>query len=242
MREKICNRTTDTVVFKFDEPFCATFYRMSSYPTALRSESLISPVDGHLELARVVAERTDAQLVDLVINGDESAFEEIFDRHTRMVAGVASRHFRRAEEIEEIIQITFAKAFRQLSSFRGAHDNSFASWLGTIATNACFDTLRKQLRRPEKLSCELSDAEAQILLDLTGPNTKLAEHRLADGDLAEKLLTHLSDSDRSLLEMLYVHELSVAEIASKLSCSTANVKVRAWRSRRFLRKILRQLL
>lgn len=215
---------------------------MSSYPTALRSESLISHADSEHERARVVVERTDAQLVDLVINGDESAFEEIFDRHKRMVAAVASRQFRRAEEIEEIVQVTFTKAFRQLASFRGAHDNSFASWLATITSNTCFDTLRKQLRRPEKLSCELSDGEAQTLLDLTEPNSHLAEQKLADGDLAEKLLEHLSESDRSLLEMLYVHDLSVADIATRQNCSKANVKVRAWRARGHLRKILKQLL
>jgi RNA polymerase sigma-70 factor (ECF subfamily) len=215
---------------------------MSSYPTALRSESLISPVDNEHDVACVNAERTDAQLVEMVLNGVESAFEEIFDRHKRMVASVASRHFRRAEEIEEIMQITFAKAFQGLANFRGAHDNSLPSWLATIASNACFDTLRKQLRHPEKLSCELSDAETQTLLDLTGPNVQLAEQQIADGDLADKLLTHLSGSDRSLLEMLYVHELSVNEIAERQHCSKANVKVRAWRARAHLRKILRQLL
>lgn len=195
-----------------------------------------------MEAARVVAERTDAQLVELVLSGEESAFEEMFERHKRMVAAVASRHFRRAEEIEEVIQITFAKAFKELENFRGAYDNSFASWLATITSNTCYDALRKQLRRPEKLSCELSDSEAQALLDLTGPNLQLTEQRLSDGDLAEKLLTHLSEPDRSLLEMLYVHELSVAEIAERQDCSKANVKVRAWRARGHLRKVLRQLL
>lgn len=215
---------------------------MSSYPTALRSESLISPVDNEHDAALITAVRTNAQLVEMVLTGDDSAFEEIFDRHKRMVAAVASRQFRRAEEIEEIIQITFAKAFKEMANFRGAHDGSFSGWLAAIASNACFDVLRKQRRRPEKLSCELSDVEAQLLLDLAGPNPQVAEQKLADVDLAEKLLTHLSEPDRSLLEMLYVHELSVAEIAERQHCSTANVKVRAWRARRFLRRILRQLL
>lgn len=216
--------------------------RMSSYPTALRSETLASPVDDGHDVARVNAERTDAQLVEMVLNGVQSAFEEIFDRHKRMVAAVASRHFRRREEIEEIIQITFAKAFQGLGRFRGAHDNSFASWLAAIASNACSDTLRKQLRRPEKLSCELSDAETRALLDLTGPNAVLAEQHIADSDLAARLLAHLSEYDRSLLEMLYVHELSVEEIAERQQSSKANIKVRAWRARAHLRKILRRLL
>lgn len=215
---------------------------MSGYQTALQQESLITRIDNERDAARVTVERTDAQLVEMILNGVESAFEEIFDRHKRMVAAVASRHFRQAEEIEEIIQITFAKAFHAMVNFRGAHDNSFASWLATIASNTCLDTLRKQLRRPEKLSCELTDAETRTLLDLTGPNPLLAEQQIADSDLAERLLTHLSECDRRLLEMLYVNELSVAEIAERQKCSKANVKVRAWRARRFLRKLLRELL
>lgn len=203
---------------------------------------MISPVDNEHDVACVNAERTDAQLVEMVLNGVEHAFEEIFHRHKRMVAFLASRHFRRAEEVEEIIQITFTKAFQGLANFRGAHDNSFASWLGAITSNACFDTMRKQLRRPEKLDCELSEAETRSLLDLAGSNAHLAEQQIADGDLAERLLTYLSETDRSLLEMLYIHELPVSEIAERQGCSKANVKVRAWRARAHLRKILRQLL
>lgn len=229
------------VVINFDKPFCAT-YRMSSYQTALQQESLITRVDDGRDLARVTAERTDAQLVEQVLNGDESAFEEIFERHKRMVAAVASRYFRKADEIEEIIQISFTKAFKQLASFRGAHNNSFSSWLVTITSNACFDTLRTQRRRPEKLSCELSDGEAQLLLDLAGPNPQFAEHKITASDLVEKLLAHVSEADRRMLEMLYVHELSVAEIAERQNCSKANVKVRAWRARGHLRSILRRLL
>lgn len=215
---------------------------MSSYPTALRQESLASPIENEVAAPHFSAERTDFQLVESVLKGDELAFEEIFHRHKRMVAAIGRRHFSKPEEIEEIIQISFAKAFRQMTSFRGGHDGSFTGWLATIATNACFDVLRTQRRRPEKLSCELNDGEAQLLLDLSGPNALSAEKWLADSDLAHKLLTHLSASDRSLLEMLYVHELSVAEIAERQGCSTASVKVRAWRARGQLRKVLRRLL
>lgn len=215
---------------------------MSGYQTALQQESLITRIDNERDAARVTVERTDAQLVEQVLNGDEAAFEEIFERHKRMVAAVASRHFRRSDEIEEIIQIAFAKAFRQMASFRGEHDRSFSSWLVAITSNACFDTLRAQRRRPEKLSCELSDGEAQLLLDLAGPNPQMAEQKITATDLVEKLLAHVSEPDRRMLEMLYVHELPVAEIARRQSCSAANVKVRAWRARGVLRKILRKLL
>jgi DNA-directed RNA polymerase specialized sigma subunit len=51
--------------------------------------------------------RSDKQLAELVLTGDESAFEELFDRHKRLVASIAARYFRRPEQVEEIIQISF---------------------------------------------------------------------------------------------------------------------------------------
>ena len=215
---------------------------MSSYPTALRQETLVSRIDNDADPARVSVERTDNQLVELVLGGDETAFEEIFDRHKRLVAVVASRHFRRHEEIEEIVQISFAKAFTEMASFRGRYDRSFSSWLVTITSNACFDLLRKQKRRPERLNCDLSEHEAEFLLDLVVDTSRHAEQELSDTDLAQKLLAQLPDIDRSLLEMLYAQEMSVAEIAEKQNCSKANVKIRAWRARGALRKVLKKFL
>ena len=96
--------------------------RMSSYPTALQNENLITRAEDDLKVGAVHFERTDAQLVELVLAGDETAFEQVFDRHKRMVALVAGRYFRRPEQIEEIIQISFAKAFVELPKFRGGHE------------------------------------------------------------------------------------------------------------------------
>ena len=62
--------------------------------------------------------RTDNQLVELVLAGDTAAFEQLFDRHKRMVAGLASRYFRRPEEIEELVQTAFAKAYMELEQIQ----------------------------------------------------------------------------------------------------------------------------
>lgn len=212
----------------------------------MQQGSVISRVDARLdgdaERLPVRAERTDNHLVELVIAGDATAFEEIFERHKRLVAIVASRHFRRHEEIEEIVQTAFAKAFVEMPRFRGTYDRSFSSWLVTITSNACIDTLRRQKVRPERLNCDLSEHEAETLLNLVPDGSKHADEMLANSDLAEKLLSHLNSSDRNLLEMLYAQELSVAEIAERQNCSKANIKIRAWRARGALRKILKKFV
>ena len=216
---------------------------MTSYETALQNENLISRADEQTIDGAVRVARSDRQLVELVLAGDGSAFEQIFDRHKRMVAVVAGRYFRRPEQIEEIIQISFAKSFVELAKFRGLHDLSLASWISRITVNACLDTLRVQKRKPENLCCELSDDETGSLVELVADSgTRSVESQLLDRDLAEKLLSRVGDDDRALLQMLYVEEMTVSEIAGLTGWSQSKVKIKAWRARNVLRKVLKKYL
>lgn len=206
--------------------------------TVLESEGM--PVQGTGDLT-VSAERTDNQLVELVLAGDQYAFEQLFDRYKRMVAGLASRYFRRHEEIEELVQTSFAKAYTELAKFKGNYDRSFGSWLGRITINTCFDALRMKRRRPETLDCELSDEESVSLMESVSHHSGHTDD-LQMRDLADKLLSKLAPQDRALLEMLYTDEMSVAQIADVVGTSQSNVKVRAWRARRQLRKLVGKLM
>jgi RNA polymerase sigma-70 factor (ECF subfamily) len=190
----------------------------------------------------ITCEKSDSQLVELVLSGEETAFENLFDRYKRLVAAIAGRYFQRPEQIEEIIQISFAKVYFELKAFRGDHNFSFASWIGKITTNACLDTLRTQKRKPENLWCELSDAETEILFADAANDEKTAENFAVERDLAEKLLSRLSAEDRAVLQMLDAEEMSVSEVAEITGWSNAKIKVRAFRARHALRKILRKFL
>ena len=215
---------------------------MSTYATALQNEKSIQHREDQVSITAVHVEQSDAQLIELVLAGDESAFEDLFDRYKRLVAGVAGRYFRQPEQIDEIIQICFAKAFFKFKDFRGAHDFSLASWLGKITANTCLDTLRKQKLTPENLVFELSDDEKDDLLDsqpYDGPN---AEDQMVDRDLAEKLLSSLHPDDRSVMQMLYLEGMNVGETAEIMGWSVPKTKVRAWRARHALRSILKKFL
>jgi len=213
---------------------------MSSIREAFQRDILSYAPDEPVVSGAVRAVRTDSQLIELVLAGDETAFEQIFDRHKRHVARTAARYFQRPEQIEEIIQIAFAKAFVELSKFRGEHELSLPSWLGRIAANACLDTIRSQKRKPEDLQCELSSGEAETILDLAASSEVSTEQSLISRDLSQKLLAHLPDDDRALLHLLYVDEMSVADIGGLLGWSVSKVKIRAWRARHRLRKVLKK--
>lgn len=216
-------------------------YQMD-YTTVWQNEILMPRAENESTKVSVCDEPSDKQLIELILAGDDSAFEQIFERYKKLVAVIASRYFQRSEQIEEIIQISFAKAYFELKDFRGHHNFSLASWLGKITTNTCLDLLRKQKRRPENLLCELSDAENESLLFDIKDKNQNAEKSLVERDLAEKLLAHLAKEDRAILQMLEAEEMSVGEIAEVTGWSKSKIKVRAFRARNILRKVLRKLL
>lgn len=195
-------------------------------------------------LQRPSQEPSDLQLVAKVRDGDESAFEELFNRHRRRVALIASRFFRQREQIEEIVQESFTKAYFALGDFSNQQEASFAAWMARIAYNSCYDELRRMKRRHESALSDVSEGDASWLketlhAEVTGGDIETIAIKR---DLADKLLSRLSAEDRLVLVMLDAEELSVAEIAELTGWSVSKVKVRAHRARASLRRVLKRFL
>lgn len=204
-----------------------------------------SPDTGTLESPHSeVAEVSDLALVSSAGAGDETAFEELFNRHRRRVSLIASRFFRQREQIEEVVQESFMKAWFALPDFSNQQENSFGSWIARIAFNASYDELRRVKRRPENVMSNVSEEEsvwlkAQLRAEGAGADVEAAT---VARDLADKLLARLSPEDRLLLVMLDVEGLSVAEIGETNNWSVSKVKVRAHRARASLRRVLERFL
>lgn len=190
------------------------------------------------------SEASDVELVSRVLGGEEDAFEELFNRHRRRVALIAGRFFRRREQIEEVVQESFTKAFFALTDFSNRQEASFAAWIARIAFNSSYDELRRIKRRPESALSNVSEEEGawlreQLRADEPGGG---AESSAISRDLASKLLSRLDPEDRVVLVMLDAEGLSVAEIAEALGWSVSKVKVRAHRARARLRGALKRFL
>ncbi|HYP52067.1 MAG TPA: sigma-70 family RNA polymerase sigma factor [Pyrinomonadaceae bacterium] len=194
--------------------------------------------------AREPAAAADGELVARVLGGEEEAFEELFERHRRRVALIAGRFFRQREQIEEVVQESFTKAFFALADFSNQQEGSFAAWLARIAFNASYDELRRLKRRPESALSNISEEEAAWLkenLREEGAGSDV-EAAAVSRDLAGKLLARLSPEDRMVLVMLDVEGMSVSEIADTTRWSLSKVKVRAHRARASLRRVLERFL
>ena len=191
----------------------------------------------------VTSELTDDELVMHTLAGEEWAFEQLARRHTPRVMGIARRFFRSPETVEDIAQETFTRAFFALAGYRqGA---SFAHWLSKITVNNCYDELRRRKQRGEWLLTDMSEDE-HTWLENKLAQTSLSHYSNHDekmyaAEIAEKLLTRLSPEDRVMLILLHAEECSVQEIADLLGWTQARVKIRAFRARRQMRRLLGQL-
>lgn len=188
------------------------------------------------------AEWTDDALVAAAGAGDEGAFEHLFERHRRQVARIAGRFFSQRDQIEDIIQDSFTKAYFALKSYHGTHEASFRAWLTQIAVNTCYDQLRRARRRPEHAVEDFDDHEAHQFAGQLRSATSDVESALVSRDLAGKLLARLSADDRLVLTLLDVEGFSVAEIAEMTNWSVSKVKVRAHRARAHLRRVVQRFL
>ena len=188
----------------------------------------------------IVEQASDDALARGTCEGDDAAFEQIFERHRNRVARIAGNYFNRPEKIEEIVQEAFTKAYFALGDYAPQEGASFVAWLSRITINACFDELRRTRRRPEDTMSEFAQEDISLLASrpLFPVGRSDAESRVISSDLANKLLARLKAEDRLVLTMMEVEELSVAEIAKRFDWSVSRVKVRAHRARAALRRIL----
>ena len=183
---------------------------------------------------------TDEALVESIRAGGDDSFEELFMRHRRRVARIIGRFFNRPERVDEIIQDVFAKVYFALGDYSADRGKSFSAWLSRVTINTCYDELRRARSRPESSISEITDDETLWL------NTRLssedaradAESATISRDLATKLLARLSAEDRLVLTLLDAEDVSVAEIATLTGWKVSKVKVRAYRARHALRRVL----
>lgn len=188
-------------------------------------------VDGDLD--------ADRRLAGRIRNGDELAFEELVASHFGRVARITAKFFRRPEIAEEVNQDVFVKVLTSIGGYRA--ETPLSHWIGRVAVNACYDRLRRHKRRPETAVSQIVDEPSDFYDRLAARDGDGAGDFWAREDArlcAEELLELLEPAERLVLTLMVLDDLSTAEVAAATGWSKANVKVRAFRARGRLRKIL----
>src|ERR1700688_2534063 len=183
-------------------------------------------------LTRASGVPDDRELVRRAQADDKEAFEELVRRHQNRVFAVAGGILRRREDVEDIAQQVFVKAYFSLKRFD--QRAAFSTWLYKITVNECWDLLRKKKVRPLVYESDLSEEQAR---QFDSPE-KHANHAPDTSDTLEAreyvdhLLAGIDERDRMMLILKEVEGFAVEEIAQMLELNANTVKVRLFRARR----------
>jgi RNA polymerase sigma-70 factor (ECF subfamily) len=184
-------------------------------------------------------DKPDAELIAAVLGGDVESFEPLVRKYSPRVFATARRYARRESEVEDVVQEVWSKAFQKLASFRG--DAPFEHWLMRLSVRTCFDFLRQHQRNREATFSELSEPESNWLESFLASPDRADEHADAARALIERVLSQMSPAGRLVITLLEIEEKSVKEIAQLTGWSIPLVKVRAFRARAEMRKLVAKL-
>lgn len=185
---------------------------------------------------------TDKELVRRVKKGDRDAFDLLFSRYQHKILNLVSRYLRDPQDVEDVAQEAFIKAFRALPRFRG--DSAFYTWLYRIAINTAKNHLVTRGRRPPGTDVDVEDAEHfdgnDALRESESPESALARDQLSaeiDGAIAD-----LPDDLRSAVTLREFDGLSYEQIAEIMDCPVGTVRSRIFRARESIDKRIEPLL
>ena len=184
-------------------------------------------------------ERSEAELISAVLAGDSASFEPLVAKYSPRVFATARRYARRDSEIEDIAQEVWLKAFDKLKTFRG--EAPFEHWLMRMTVRTCYDFLRAHQRSRESAFSEISEPEEDWLERFVADPTGAPEDADAAKMLIDRVLEKLSPDARLVIQLLEIEDRSVKEIAELTGWSVPLVKVRAFRARGEMRKILARI-
>lgn len=184
-------------------------------------------------------EPTDAELIAAVLNGDTASFELLIKKYQPRVFAMARRYARRESEVEDIVQEVFIKAFQKLETFR--NEAPFEHWLMRLSVRTCYDFLRAHQQTKETPFVDLSESETDWLERFDSQAADTSHDSDAARQLVERILEELSPPARLIITLLEIEERSIKEIAVLTGWSVPLVKVRAFRARAEMKKILRKL-
>ena len=185
---------------------------------------------------------TDEELVKKARKGDQRAFDLLVRKYQHRIFALISRYVRDQDEVQDVAQDAFIKAWRALPRFRG--DSAFYTWLYRIAVNTAKNHLVSQGRRPPGSDIDAEDAEQFIdadgLRDIGTPESNLMSEELEA--VIHKAIDGLPQELKTAVTLREFEGLSYEDIAAVMECPVGTVRSRIFRAREAIEQAIRPLL
>jgi len=182
----------------------------------------------------------DIRLMALIGAGGEGAFEQLVERHQRLVIGTVGRMLGSGSDAEDIAQQVFVRVWKNAKRYEPRA--KFTTWLLKITRNLVFNELRRRSRHPQVPLQSESDEEERPLKDeqAVAPDASLLEHELQQA--VDAAIANLPETQRMAVVLRRYEELSYEEIAAAMDQSVSAVKSLLFRARTELRQSLQRYL
>lgn len=174
---------------------------------------------------------TDQQLVARVQRGDKAAFDVLVLKYQHKISAIVSRFVNDRDDVNDVVQEAFIKAYRALGNFRG--DSQFYTWLYRIAVNTAKNYLVSRSRRPPGSDIDIEDAEqfssTDKLSDVDTPENLVYRDELERA--VNGAIKSLPEDLRTAVTLREFEGLSYEEIAAIMECPVGTVRSRIFRAR-----------
>jgi RNA polymerase sigma factor (sigma-70 family) len=191
-------------------------------------------ISSQMKAGAIVEAMSDAELVELVLKGNQEIFSVLVERYKDAVQNLAYRMLGNATEAEDITQEAFVRAYTQLATYKPAH--KFSTWLLSIASHLAID----QLRRRRFLALPLEDVPfLEWIVDM-GISPEQSALQGEQQDEIQSYLQRLPAKYRAVIILRYWYDFSYDEIATALKLTPPLVKARLHRARELLARYMQQ--
>ncbi len=181
----------------------------------------------------------DDALVQSAVKGDQRAFEKLVSKYQKPLYFHVMKMVKVHEQVEDLIQEAFVKAFDNLSSYNT--DYAFSTWLYRITTNHTIDYLRKKKLKTTSIDEPVKTREGEMSVELEDHSSQTDRNiiRTQRQKIIRNAIAELPKKYRRVIEMRHLEELSYQEISDDLDLPLGTVKAHIFRAREMLYKSLK---
>lgn len=181
----------------------------------------------------------DAATIARILAGDKQAFQLLEKKHRRVVTSLIRKMIRNDDDVADLVQETFIKAYTALHSYQ--FEYAFSSWIYRIASNNCIDFLRRRRLQFISIDRPISTDDGEMQMELPDASYLADTHIYADErtKILQRAIENLPEKYLRVIKMRHEEEMEYQDIAEKLELPLGTVKALIFRARKRMYEYLK---
>jgi RNA polymerase sigma-70 factor (ECF subfamily) len=193
--------------------------------------------------AALESRKEDAGLIAGALNGNQDAFKRLRQKYHDPVFRLIYRMLHDKQDVEDLVQEAFIKAFQSLASFN--HEYAFSTWLFKIASNNCIDFIRRKKLHTFSIDKPVESTDGDYSIEIMDDSNSEPDREMIAKQrkkLIEDAINKLPEKYRLVIQLRHVEEKDYQEISDMLDLPLGTVKAHIFRAREILYRELRDKL